>query len=85
MFADRVRIFIKSGKGGDGHVSFRRELYVPAGGPDGGNGGHGGDIIFMVDNGLIHSVISDITANILLKAAKKAAREDAQVKTVKTL
>ena len=52
MFADRVRIFIKSGKGGDGHVSFRRELYVPAGGPDGGNGGHGGDIIFMVDKGL---------------------------------
>ena len=49
MFADRVRIFIKSGKGGDGHVSFRRELYVPAGGP---NGGHGGDIIFMVDKGL---------------------------------
>ena len=49
---DRVRIFIKSGKGGDGHVSFRRELYVPAGGPDGGNGGHGGDIIFMVDKGL---------------------------------
>ena len=52
MFADRVRIFIKSGKGGDGHVSFRRALYVPAGGPDGGNGGHGGDIIFMVDKGL---------------------------------
>ena len=52
MFADRVRIFIKSGKGGDGHVSFRRELYVPAGGPDGGNGGHGGDIIFVVDKGL---------------------------------
>ena len=47
MFADRVRIFIKSGKGGDGHVSFRRELYVPAGGPDGGNGGHGGDIILV--------------------------------------
>ena len=35
MFSDKVRIFIKSGKGGDGHVSFRRELYVPAGGPDG--------------------------------------------------
>lgn len=52
MFSDKVRIFIKSGKGGDGHVSFRRELYVPAGGPDGGNGGHGGDIIFQVDNGL---------------------------------
>ena len=85
MFADRVRIFIKSGKGGDGHVSFRRELYVPAGGPDGGNGGHGGDIIFMVDKGLNTLGDSDITANILLKAAKKAAREDAQVKMVKTL
>lgn len=52
MFSDKVRIFIKSGKGGDGHVSFRRELYVPAGGPDGGNGGYGGDIIFQVDKGL---------------------------------
>ena len=52
MFSDKVRIFIKSGKGGDGHVSVRRELYVPAGGPDGGNGGHGGDIIFQVDKGL---------------------------------
>ena len=52
MFSDKVRIFIKSGKGGDGNVSFRRELYVPAGGPDGGNGGHGGDIIFQVDKGL---------------------------------
>ena len=52
MFADRAKIFIKSGKGGDGHVSFRRELYVPAGGPDGGNGGKGGDIIFEVDEGL---------------------------------
>ncbi len=52
MFADSAKIFIKSGKGGDGHVSFRRELYVPAGGPDGGDGGRGGDIIFEVDKGL---------------------------------
>ncbi len=52
MFADRARVFIKSGKGGDGHVSFRRELYVPNGGPDGGDGGKGGDIIFEVDEGL---------------------------------
>ena len=52
MFADRARIFITSGNGGDGHVSFRRELYVPDGGPDGGNGGKGGDIIFEVDKGL---------------------------------
>ncbi len=52
MFADNARIFIKSGKGGDGHVSFRRELFVPDGGPDGGDGGRGGDIIFEVDKGL---------------------------------
>ena len=51
MFADSAKVFIKSGKGGDGHVSFRRELYVANGGPDGGDGGRGGDIIFEVDDG----------------------------------
>lgn len=52
MFADSAEIYIRSGNGGDGHVSFRRELYVPAGGPDGGDGGKGGDLIFEVDRGL---------------------------------
>lgn len=52
MFADRARIFVKSGKGGDGHVSFRREKYVPNGGPDGGDGGDGGSVYFVVDEGL---------------------------------
>lgn len=52
MFADRARIFVRSGKGGDGHVSFRREKYVPNGGPDGGDGGHGGDVYFEIDEGL---------------------------------
>ncbi len=52
MFADRAKIFVKSGKGGNGHVSFRREKYVPNGGPDGGDGGKGGDVYFEVDEGL---------------------------------
>ena len=52
MFADRAKIIIASGKGGDGHVSFRREKFVANGGPDGGDGGRGGDIIFEVDEGL---------------------------------
>ncbi len=50
-FADRAKIYIRSGKGGDGHVSFRREKYVPNGGPDGGDGGDGGSVIFEVDEG----------------------------------
>lgn len=52
MFADQAKIIICSGKGGDGHVSFRRELFVAAGGPDGGDGGKGGDVIFEVDKGM---------------------------------
>ncbi|MCD7716230.1 MAG: GTPase ObgE [Lachnospiraceae bacterium] len=51
MFADRAKVLIRSGKGGDGHVSFRREKYIPDGGPDGGDGGKGGDVIFEIDDG----------------------------------
>jgi len=51
MFLDKVEIYIKAGNGGNGRVSFHREKYVPYGGPDGGDGGKGGDIIFKIDEG----------------------------------
>ena len=50
MFVDQARISIKAGDGGDGAVSFHREKYVAAGGPDGGDGGKGGDVVFQVDD-----------------------------------
>lgn len=52
MFIDKAKILLKAGKGGDGAVAFRKEKYVPAGGPSGGDGGKGGDIVFVVDQGM---------------------------------
>ncbi|MDO4730704.1 MAG: GTPase ObgE [Clostridia bacterium] len=52
MFVDKVKIFVKAGNGGDGGVSFHREKYVAAGGPDGGDGGKGGDVVFIADDNL---------------------------------
>ncbi len=70
MFADSAKIYIRAGKGGDGHVSFRREIFVPAGGPDGGDGGKGGDLIFEVDEGL--NTLSDY------RFVKKYVAEDGE-------
>lgn len=52
MFIDKAHIYLKAGNGGDGAVAFRREIYVPAGGPNGGDGGHGGNIILQVDTNM---------------------------------
>ena len=82
MFADRAKIYIRSGKGGDGHVSFRREKYVPAGGPDGGDGGRGGDVIFVVDEGL--NTLIDYRY-VRRRMAKMAVRETAEVRMGKIL
>ena len=52
MFSDRARIHVQAGKGGDGGLSFRREKFVPKGGPDGGDGGRGGDVVLLADASL---------------------------------
>ena len=85
MFADRAKIYIRSGKGGDGHVSFRRELYVPNGGPDGGDGGRGGDVIFEVDEG--QNTLGDYRTeeNIKQKMDRKVAKNAAMVPMEKML
>jgi GTPase len=52
MLYDKARIFVQAGRGGDGCLSFRREAHVPRGGPDGGDGGHGADVVLLCDDSL---------------------------------
>ncbi len=52
MFSDRVRVYVAAGRGGDGSRAFRREKFIPRGGPSGGDGGHGGDVVLVADAGL---------------------------------
>ena len=73
MFADIATIFVKAGNGGDGAVTFHREKYVASGGPDGGDGGKGGDVILEVDDNLSTFPISVISVNTLPKTAKREA------------
>ena len=81
MFADSAKIIIKSGKGGDGHVSFRREKYVPNGGPDGGDGGNGGDIIFVVDDGV--NTLSDYRHKRKYRSTERRRRRKNAIAMVK--
>ncbi len=84
MFIDKARIFVKSGNGGNGAVSFRREKYVPAGGPDGGDGGNGASVIFEVDLGLKNINGLQIQREICSRATEKTvAKKDKQEKTGK--
>lgn len=66
MFIDRARIFVQSGKGGDGMSSFRREKFVPKGGPDGGDGGHGGNVVLVADRNV--NTLVDFRFHRLFKA-----------------
>ncbi len=65
MFVDIVKIRVHAGRGGDGAVSFHREKYVAAGGPDGGDGGRGGNVVFVADNHMSSLWISAIPVNML--------------------
>lgn len=79
MFIDEVVIKVEAGNGGDGCLAFRREKYVAMGGPFGGNGGHGSNIIFKVDEGL-HTLI-DLRYMKTIKG-KKVKTEEVRTRTV---
>ena len=84
MFIDRAKIHIKAGDGGNGMVSFRREKYVPAGGPDGGDGGKGGDIVFEVDGGLRTLIDFRYMRKYVASPVRMAGRPSARAKAVRT-
>ena len=84
MFVDRVTIQVEAGRGGDGCVSFRREKYVPRGGPDGGDGGDGGSVIIVADDGVdsLAGAVADAAIG-RPRAASAAAAPTATAATAK--
>ena len=85
MFVDNARIIVISGKGGDGHVSFRREKYVPDGGPDGGDGGKGGDIVFITDENINTLIDFKQKGNMPQRRGKKEKNADVTERTERIL
>jgi GTP-binding protein len=76
QFIDQAVIFVRAGNGGNGAISFRREKYVPKGGPDGGNGGNGGSVIIRADKQLGTLPIFATSVRTKLRAASMAAERD---------
>lgn len=76
MFIDTAKVFIVAGKGGDGSVSFRREKYISRGGPDGGHGGNGGDVIFIGDSGLNTLIDFRFKPELAAKSGENGSKRD---------
>ena len=81
MFIDRARIFVQSGKGGDGMSSFRHEKFVPKGGPNGGDGGQGGNVVLVADRNV--NTLVDFRFRRLFKLSP-AERAKAAISTAET-
>ena len=77
MFVDEAEIQVEAGKGGDGCVSFRREKYIPRGGPDGGDGGDGGSVVLVADEGV--DSLAPLTHRKLVEGRQRPARRRRQL------
>ena len=83
MFIDNIKLYVKAGDGGAGAVAFHREKYVSAGGPDGGDGGRGGNVIFTVDKGSNTLLSYRSNESSLPRPARTAGAEKSMAKTAR--